>query len=148
MPVTDLDRFLAALHSHTLREESRLDGIHRAIDASAERYDDKLGVIAERLAGVEAVQLEQKSILAEHIRRSIAAEAGVERLDRIQQEQSVALERHLVAADAIEASLVAINSKLSPVATAHSTALGIVKLIAIAGTLVALILGILKLVQP
>ena len=58
--MSDLSQFLEALGAHTAREEARLDRI------------------GDHLATIAAIQAEQKVILSEHMRRSIALEATVE----------------------------------------------------------------------
>ena len=62
--MSDLGAVLTALNAHTAREEARLDRI------------------GEHLAKIAAIQTEQKVILDEHIRRSVALEGIVDNISR------------------------------------------------------------------
>ena len=69
--------------------------IIESIEVAGNRQDEKLGAIAEKLAMVESVQLEQKEILDEHIRRTIANENSINVLRHSLEQHQITEERVL-----------------------------------------------------
>lgn len=119
------------------------------LDDRENRLDVKISAIQEHLATMADVQTQQKVILEEHVRRSLALEKTSAELTRAVEVNKVladiAIDRSVDSADKVDITLKKLDSRLQPLEVSASMWSGVSKALVVAGVLVGIISGILKL---